>query len=392
MSTERQNNGQRTVLRLLLVSPKPPPNGGIGHWTLLVMAWLQGEPDVLLSHVNTAPRWRGVADVSLSRRLAGGSIQGVRDLCRVLIQLVRFRPNVIHLTTSGSLAGLRDIALLCLARMLRVASVYHIRFGRIPQLVEGGGWEWRLLRRAMRLAHRVLVIDRATESALKGIVPTERLALVPNGIALDPVRPAEATGSKRTKTVYFLGWVIPTKGIRELLEAWRIVGRPGWELKVAGPGDGGFRREMEQSYANGAKVHFLGEVSHLQGWNLMQDADIFVLPSYTEGFPNVILEAMAAGKAIVATRVGAIPEMLDAESDRPCGVLVDPKAPPLLAAALSCLMDDPALCLEMGRRARAKVERGYDARVVFGRYSEIWRALASDRHHAFQSPVTRLTD
>lgn len=365
-------------LRLLLIVRKPPPKGGIARWTLLVMGWLQGQGEVLFRHVDTASRWRALDDPSIPKQLVLGMLQGFHDAWRVLVQLVRFQPDVIHLTTSGGMAGMRDIVFMCLARLFRVPAVYHIHFGRIPELVKSGGWEWQLLRRAMRMAHKVVVIDPKTGLALKEILPPQKLVLVPNGIVLEGIPPTKTSASDRTKTVYFLGWVVPTKGIRELMEAWQAVDRPGWELKVAGPGDRAYRQEMAGGLANGAKVQFLGELSQSQGWNLMQEADIFILPSYTEGFPYVILEAMAAGKAIVATRVGAIPDMLDAETAYPCGLLVEPKEPRALGEVLSLVMSDSALRSELGRRARAKVERSYDARMVFGRYLEIWRGLASN--------------
>jgi glycosyltransferase involved in cell wall biosynthesis len=66
----------------------------------------------------------------------------------------------------------------------------------------------------------------------------------------------------------------------------------------------------------------------------MQAADLFVLPTYTEGFPNVILEAMAAGKAIISTRVGAIPEMLAVDENESCGLVIAPRDAGALVAAL----------------------------------------------------------
>ncbi|MEI2724755.1 MAG: glycosyltransferase family 4 protein [Verrucomicrobiota bacterium] len=106
----------------------------------------------------------------------------------------------------------------------------------------------------------------------------------------------------------------------------------------------------------------------------MQAAEVFVLPTYTEGFPNVILEAMAAGKAIVSTRVGAIAEMLDADGESPSGLVIQPRDAGSLANALRQLLSDAELRETLGARARGKVTRCYSTDVVFRRLLDLWDA------------------
>jgi glycosyltransferase involved in cell wall biosynthesis len=338
------------------------------------MSWLEGRPDVTLRLVDIAPRWRRI-NVSVPKRLVGACLQGVRDALRVLVQLVTFRPHVIHLVNSGALASVRVLVLACMAIPFRVPVVQSMHFGTIPEQIQRNGPAWWLLLLAMRLAHKVVVIDPQTELALRGVLPAGKLVFLPNGIALGELDYTTACPAGGTRTVYFLGWVIPAKGIQELMEAWRMIGQSGWELIVAGPGEEVYRREVVEHAGPNASVRFLGELSQEKGWDWMRRADVFVLPSHTEGFPNVILEAMAAGKAIVATRVGAIPEMLDDKTAGPCGLLIDSRDPKSLAEALRRLMDDTPLRAELGRRAREKVQSHYDIRVVYPQYLEVWKAV-----------------
>ena len=357
---------------LLLVSPKPPPNGGIGHWTLLLTSWLQSQNEFHLHHVDTSPKWRGVSDLRFFRRLFGGSIQGARDALKVLVELITFRPSVMHLTTSGGLAGMRDIVILVMSRICCVHAVYHIHFGRLPNLRQSGGWEWFLLNRAMRLSNVVIVIDRTTLLSLKSLDGIKKLELVPNGIITDRLETGLAPLDGSIQTVFFLGWGIPTKGLDELVDAWNEVSQPDWELVVSGPIDDQYRGDLLRRANAPSKITFTGEVSHAEGEARMLKSEIFVLPSHTEGFPYVILEAMAAGRAIVATRVGAIPEMLDEVSSNPCGLLVEPKCSKLLAQALFRLIRSPELRREFGFRARDRVKKCYEAKFVFQRYTELW--------------------
>ena len=114
-----------------------------------------------------------------------------------------------------------------------------------------------------------------------------------------------------------------------------------------------------------------GEVPHAEIPLLMSTADVFVLPSHTEAFPNVILEAMSLARAIVATSVGAIPEMLR-DGDDLCGQLVPPRDAAALEDALADLLGDPLLRERLGQRARQLVARRFDVEVVCDQYLDLW--------------------
>ena len=380
-------------LRLLLIAPGPPPYGGLCRWTVSVLSWLESQPQVAVSQVDISPHWRSIQDQGVLKRFIGGSIQGVHDLWPLFIRLLRFRPSVVHVTSTGGLAALRDIAVFCLARLWRVPAIQHLHCGRIPEQIRANGLPWWTFRLSTRLAHTIVVIDPATESALRTFFPTGKLVYVPNGIKVVPLDQKVISPGDPLKKVCFLGWVIPAKGIWELMEAWRLSARSGWELIVVGPGDEVYKGKMVEHAGPKGKVSFLGEVPYTKAEEFVRQADILVLPSHSEGFPYVILEGMAAGKAIVSTRVGAIPSMLDDRGTRPCGLLVEPKDPDDLAEALGRLMDDPALRVELGRRARAKVESHYDSKIVFQRLLRIWEgavpesATAGSRNSLCECPA-----
>jgi glycosyltransferase involved in cell wall biosynthesis len=134
--------------------------------------------------------------------------------------------------------------------------------------------------------------------------------------------------------VLYLGHMVPTKGMKESMEAWQQLRPQGWRLRLAGQGSAAYQKELPGIVGPDAGVEFLGDLPPEMAWRCMQAADLFVLPTYTEGFPNVILEAMAAGKAIISTRVGAIPEMLAVDENESCGLVIAPRDAGALVAAL----------------------------------------------------------
>jgi glycosyltransferase involved in cell wall biosynthesis len=361
----------RVPLKICLVSPVPPPYGGIGHWTQLILRYAAGRPDVEIHVVNTAPRWRAVHDTALWKRLLGGGVQLLRDLARFVSLLVTRRPDAVHLTTSGHLASVRDLVVLGIAKLLDVPATYHLRFGRIPAIAAARTREWRMMRVAMRWATTVIAIDEATEEAIRHHAPEVSVVRVPN--CVDPQDLAKPDGERRgEQTVLFLGWVIPAKGVGELLQAWDALQPDGWRLAIAGPCDESYLRQLRAREQH-RNVDFAGELRHEEAMRALAAADVFVLPSHTEGFPNVVLEAMAQGKAIVATRVGAIPEMLDGG----CGVLVRPGDVAELVSALRTVMSDASYRKALGGCARARALREYSIGAVFDRYVSIWANGAS---------------
>jgi glycosyltransferase involved in cell wall biosynthesis len=109
---------------------------------------------------------------------------------------------------------------------------------------------------------------------------------------------------------------------------------------------------------------------------LLWEADLFVLPSLSEGLPLALLEAMAARKAVVASDVGGVRDVvLDGET----GLLVPPGDPDRLSTAITTLLRDPARCAEMGKRGRARVEQHFSVQKMVAAYEQLYTRLLMDR-------------
>jgi glycosyltransferase involved in cell wall biosynthesis len=220
---------------------------------------------------------------------------------------------------------------------------------------------------AMKLAFIVLPLDRATATTIHSLLPKKNVEIVPNPIDL-AMLPMPTHQSSRKKTLLFLGWILPSKGVEDLLAAWGKLTCENWNLVLAGPGDLSYRNELINRFMP-HNVSFTGELPHEIALQLIADCDLFVLPSHTEGFPFVVLEAMSLGKAIVASDVGGIPQMLAGES----GVLFTPKDVKGLSAALESLIEDADLRGKIGSRARERALANYTVDAVFGRLLKIWQ-------------------
>jgi glycosyltransferase involved in cell wall biosynthesis len=197
-------------------------------------------------------------------------------------------------------------------------------------------------------------------------------------IADAPARPVFAGDAK---IIVFVGWVIPDKGVRELVLACRDILDFELRLDLIGPVKEGFREELRAlafDRGNGQWMNMPGQVEGEEALARIANGFLVVLPSYTEGCPNVVLEAMMLGKPVVATPVGAIPEMLSFTGLEPCGICVPVRNVDALRTAIRSLLKQPDYALELGRRGRERVARDYSPEIVYARYKSIWE-MASVR-------------
>jgi glycosyltransferase involved in cell wall biosynthesis len=223
----------------------------------------------------------------------------------------------------------------------------------------------RALRLACHLADAVIANAAAVaaQTARDFGVDERKLHVVPNGIDVahfdlqafrtpDPLLPTAPV--LRPRVVMVGSMHRPDKGHADLLEAAALLKQRGRRAQWLLVSDGALRPQLEaqaRALDLDGDVCFLGRRDDVP--SVLVRSDVAVHPSWAEGFPNAVLEAMCAARPVVATRVGGIPEVL---RDGVHGILVTPQRPSELAAALECLLARPLSAHVMGLRARRHVE------------------------------------
>lgn len=250
------------------------------------------------------------------------------------------------------------------------------RLAGLPIIVgtcRGGGsirrqrerWLWRLAH------HHICNASSLRKALTRRIgVPEDRVSLCENGV---DVPPAASRSRVSGKQILSVGRLVEDKDQATLIKAFALAQRqhPEATLTLVGDGPLGPRlRDLAASLGVLASMTFLPGRPDLTA--LYAECAFFVLSSRTEASPNVLLEAAAAGKAVVATRVGGIPDLVEHEKT---GLLVDSGSPEEMAEAISRLLAEPALCRAMGDAGRERVRTRFSVQNMVDRHAAIFAAL-----------------
>jgi glycosyltransferase involved in cell wall biosynthesis len=235
------------------------------------------------------------------------------------------------------------------------------------------------LRSALAVSKRTIAVSTslADHMSRELWIPRARIAMVSNGVRRAPPAPRtlrdELGLSADDRLLVAVGNLYPVKGHRHLIDAMALLAGSNPSLHLAICGRGHLAESLAaQARANGLapRVHLLGLRSDVAA--VVAAADIFVMPSLSEGLPLALLEAMVGGCAIVATAVGEVSAALEQGA---AGVLVQPGDPRALAVAIERLLNDQQLARTLGARAACKAAAEYEVSTMVRRYTSLYDVI-----------------
>lgn len=362
------HSGGRPDRRLLLIGALPPPFSGQERMTEVLLGAIRAILDIEVRFFDASKEIRNAERGHL--RLKNIRIN-VALLARLVVAIVRYRPDIVWLPLAQNTTGfLRDSLYVLAARLIGGRPVLHFFGGTFHRFY---GRRAALMRWYVRqvLSHCAAVIVLSDEIArqFRAINPEIQTHVVRNGLLrarYERLTPRERR--RESVEIVFLGHVSQAKGALDLIRAAaRIRARTPFRIRIAGEiiendtntdflpseAEPGVRaRELIRDLGVSHVVDLLGPVGDDRGTELLLDSDIFVLPSYSEGLPIAVLEAMATQLPLVLTPVGAMRAFVT--HDVNC-LFVTPGDTAALATALATLVDNPSVRAAMGKRNRALI-------------------------------------
>ncbi|WP_298786184.1 glycosyltransferase family 4 protein [uncultured Marinococcus sp.] len=290
-------------------------------------------------------------------------------------ELKHDRPDIVHLHASVAGSFYRKALFILYLKKKGIPTVLHIHGSRFESFyTDMNPVEKKLSQYILRLNERVIVLSDYWKEFFRHIVPLEKIAVIENGIAL---KNYTYDKSEIPVNFLFMGRLGDRKGVYDLVEACGRIAETnsGFHVHIAGDG------EVEKVAALVKKknlehcVHVLGWAGEKEREMYLQKADVMVLPSYNEGFPMAILEAMNYGTAVISTRVGGIPEMITEGTD---GFIIDPGDVEALTERMKLLLERPELRELMGKNNMQKVREQFDVEVQAAKIDKIYQNILNN--------------
>lgn len=365
-------------MRILHITSRLTPGGAEKQLGLLAHGLHERGEEVRVCCIGgEGPTLRGLRAAGILVDVLGaGRALDPRPLSRLWHVIRFFKPEVIHTWRPGGNALGRNVA-------MRYRRAPIIATAHFPETTEPSWLRWLNKRAHKHTARWIVPGPGLVEFWCERGVPKERIAVIPPGVVFEPGtgRPdqlrRQASLPPNAELILCAGRLLPRKGFKDAIWTLDILKfiHPDVHLVIAGEGPD--RTRLEQ-FAHDIqvmdRVRFLGWRDDLADW--LQLADIVWMPSQRDDVPEFLLEALAAGKPIVASRLPALTDVID---DGRTGFLVTPGDKPELAKRTRALLEQPALRERIGTAARAAASGSFSVNDMIDRHLELYHQVVSSR-------------
>ena len=290
--------------------------------------------------------------------------------------------TLVHINTSMvPRAYWRDVAYLLVAKLLRARVIWQVHGGALPQrFFPEGSLRSAFLHWTLGLPDMVVLLAKVELDAYRRFVPGQETVVLPNAIDYGPYQrvPTVRSREEYPLRLLYVGRLAREKGLYETFQGLRLAQELGVDarLTVAGQGPEEARlRRYAQALGIASRVDFVGGVFGDAKVELFAQSEVFILPSYSEGLPYALLEAMAAGIPVIATPVGAIPDVI---SHGTHGYLVPARDGQAIAEAIAGLGNQRDQLTWMSRACRRRVRAAYGIDRLAAEFSQRYAELCGD--------------
>jgi glycosyltransferase involved in cell wall biosynthesis len=371
--------------RVLMAGHLPPPMSGIGtYYQTLLNSSLPSR--VNLRFIDTSSRRRSGSETgswSLSNFLSA-----LGDCVRFTKAVMVYQPKICHIATAFGLSFLKHSVCIVIARLFgsRVLLHPHCSFHYLYER-QSRAWQ-RIVRSIVGLCHGVIVISNEWKK-LQEVVPGCQIYYLPNAIDIKSYvevgrEKITSQSDKPSLHILYLGHLGKAKGSFDLVCAAKAVLEHGHELVFELVGQEQVFGDIEQLNTQIAKagleqfIYVRPGVPYEEKIELLRSADIFVYPSYHEGMPMAVMEAMACGLPIIATRVGGLPDLVCPGVN---GILVPAGQPDQLADAILQLIRNPQMRHSMQINSLQLAQENFDVEKRVPRLLDIYQTALLPRQN-----------
>lgn len=301
-------------------------------------------------------------------------IIAILGLVKTFFYLLLNNIDIVHIHGSDIISSKRKYIYFKLVRLFNCKTIYHFHGASFSNQYLRAANKWKMrIKKIFEGSNLVICLSNSWKQTILEIAPHANIEVIPNSINLPDLSHPEVEKG-HTVQLTFLGLIGERKGIFDLLIVLkRLVGHGYYvELKIGGNGD--VHRLLKEIKSLGItnKVRYLGWISEKDRDRLLRKTDIFILPSYGEGMPMSILEAMSYGIPVISTYVGGISELV---SNGQMGFLIEPGDLGALYERITELILSEEKRRKFGQRARSAIQNRHNIDINVHKIEKIYNSL-----------------
>ena len=281
--------------------------------------------------------------------------------------------DIVHIHFSTGMSFYRKLIVFKLAKLKGFKIVIHLHGSNFKQFYQNGNdFKKKLIEKFFNEADAVLVLAKSWQSFCEQFCNKGNIRIIYNGASVDKFN--SKINHRVNLNISFMGRLGQRKGIYDLLEAFEKLSSdiPNAKLVLGGDGDIDLVKKIIKEKNIENRIDILGWVTGKQKIEVFQKTDIYVLPSYNEGMPGSVLEAMAAGVPIISTPVGAIPEIVIENKN---GYLIKPGDINELYSKLKLLSQNKNLRERMGKESKRIIQEKFDVEKIVNKLLKIYEEI-----------------
>jgi len=381
-------------MKILQIVPTYPPKvGGVESHVFELVSHLRKLGHTVYVMTADLPHLKMATDSNLQMRLplfynASGKWGEIPICPSIFSKLAEVHPDIVHLHTPPRFFAESAVFYFRFLSQFKIPIIvtYHLHNASLKHLERSVWWlHNRTLQRFVFSAASKVVLCNSQEANLVSRefgIRQEKIAVIPPGVDCNRFNPLKVKGDfllqkgiTAEKTILFSGRLNPVKGVNFLIKAFDMVLRrhKNVALVICGVETGNYQRELRMLVNNlnlSSKVVFLDPVSAEDYPRLLASCNIFALPSLSESWPKSLAEALSMERAVVATEVGGVKEIVQ---NNETGLIVEPTDVTALASALDRLLENDSLANCLGKNGREYVVSNFDWNTIATRFETLYK-------------------
>ena len=294
----------------------------------------------------------------------------LKSLCNILL-CIRWA-DIVHIHMAAGASFIRKAIIAKIAYVFNKKIIIHQHGGAFDQFYENSSKNRRkIIRTVFSYADRVILLSKEWKDFfVKEICDEEKATVIFNGVIV----PDFQRNDYLDKNILFIGRIDEKKGIYDLLDAFSKALKINNDIRlyVAGTGEEQKLIECVKQLNIEDKIELLGWIRGKEKDDIMKKCSLMILPSYTEGMPVSVLEAMSYSMCTIVSDVGGVPQIIDDEIN---GLLIKPGHPKMIEQKINFIISKPTEKMRIGQNARTKICEVFDAKIGQKRIEQLYHEV-----------------